>query len=108
MEVPQGFEYWFAVYVVLLLLETLYGLKQVAMTFWRELLKAFRSMGFDRSEVDPHLYFKWTQHGLLIWVSWTDACLVIMIQVIVLKCIINRSCRSARWGSWFEPQTRLK
>jgi hypothetical protein len=69
MEVPQWFEEWFAVYVVLLLLKTLYGLKQAAMVFWRELLKAFRSVGFDRSKVDPCLYFNWTQHDLVVWVS---------------------------------------
>jgi hypothetical protein len=62
IDVPQGF----AVYVVLLLLKTLYGLKQASMAFWREFLKAFRSMVFDQSKVGPCLYFKWTQHGLLV------------------------------------------
>jgi hypothetical protein len=60
MEFHLGVEEWFAVYVVLILLKTLYGLKQAAMAFWRELFKAFRSMGLDRSKVDPCLYFKWT------------------------------------------------
>jgi hypothetical protein len=76
-EFSQGFEERFTVYVILLLLETLYGLKQAAMAFWRELLKAFRSMGFDLSKVDPCLYFKWTQHDLVVWVFWIDDCLVI-------------------------------
>jgi hypothetical protein len=73
----RGVEEWFAVYAVLLLLETLCGLKQAAMVFWREFLKAFKSMGFNRSKVDPCLYFKWTQHSLLVWVSSIDDCLVI-------------------------------
>jgi hypothetical protein len=72
MEVPQGVEEWFEVYVVFLLLKTLYGLKQASMEFWRELLKVFRSMGFDQSKVDPCLYFKCTQHDLVGWMAWLD------------------------------------
>jgi hypothetical protein len=45
MEVTQGFE----VYVLLVLLKTLYGLKQAEMAFWREILKAFKSMGNIRA-----------------------------------------------------------
>ena len=40
MSVPKGFKRYYPRDVVLLLLKTLYGLKQAAMAFWRELLKA--------------------------------------------------------------------
>jgi hypothetical protein len=38
MEVPQGFEHWYSNQHVLLLLRTIYGLKQAAYAFWRALL----------------------------------------------------------------------
>ena len=33
-------------------------------------------MNFERSKADPCLYFAWTEHGLVTWVSWVDDCLV--------------------------------
>jgi hypothetical protein len=65
MEAPQRFDEWFGVYVVLILLKALHGLK-MTMVFWKELLKTFASMEHCRSKVDPGLYFRWTHHGL-IW-----------------------------------------
>jgi hypothetical protein len=44
MEVPQGFERFYAKNTVLLLLKTIYGLKQAALAFWRQLLKPFCHM----------------------------------------------------------------
>jgi hypothetical protein len=37
MEIPQGFEKYYPKNAVLLLLKTIYGLKQAALAFWREL-----------------------------------------------------------------------
>jgi hypothetical protein len=75
-EVPIGFERFVdpALYV-LLLLKTVYGLKQAAIMFWKELLKGMRYMGYTRSDSDPCLYYKWTTVGLIIWLSWVDDCL---------------------------------
>lgn len=73
MKVPQGFEKFYPTNCVLKFLKTLYCLSEAAMAFWKELLKAFRSMGFKRSRADPCLYFKWTAAGYLIaWLSWID------------------------------------
>jgi hypothetical protein len=58
MEGPQGFEQFFPKNAVLLLLKKIHGLKQAALAFWRELLKAFRSMKYGRSKADPWLYFR--------------------------------------------------
>ena len=74
MEVPQGFEEYYPDNVLLKLLRTLYGLKQAAMAFWRQLLKAFRNMNYERSKADPCLYFAWTVYGLILWLSWIDDC----------------------------------
>jgi hypothetical protein len=76
MEIPQGFEKYYPSNAVLLLLKTIYGLKQAALAFWRELLKALMSMRFGRSKADPCLYFRWTAFGLILWLSWVDDCLV--------------------------------
>ena len=78
MKVPEGFEkYYDPMYYVLLLLQTLYGLKQSAMAFWKKLLQAFQSMSFERSKADLCLYFAWTKEGLILWLSWIDDCLVV-------------------------------
>jgi len=34
-------------------------------------------MGFQRSTSDPCLYFKNTEKGLVIWISWVDDCLLV-------------------------------
>ena len=77
MEVPEGFEKFYGPNVVLLLLRTIYGLKNAAMAFWKETLMAFKHMKFTRSKADPCLQFKWTALGLLLWITWVDDCLVI-------------------------------
>lgn len=76
MKVPQGFKDFYPPGWVLLLLKTIYGLKQAAYAFWRALLKAFREMQFQRSKADPCLYYAWTKHGLVTWITWVDDCLV--------------------------------
>jgi hypothetical protein len=78
MEVPEGFQQWYnPMLYVLLLLQTLYGLKQAAKAFWEQLLKAFASMNYARSKADPCLYFQWTVFGLVLWISWIDDCLCV-------------------------------
>ena len=75
-KVPQGFEQWYDQFeYYLLLLKTAYGLKQAAMMFWQELLKAMKFMHCKQSNSDLCLYYTWTTQGLLIWLSWIDDCL---------------------------------
>lgn len=69
MKIPQGFEKFYPKGWLLLLKKTIYGLKQAAFAFWKALLKAFKAMNFD-------LYYAWTKHGLVTWISWVDNCLV--------------------------------
>jgi hypothetical protein len=45
MEIPEGFEKCYGANMVLLSLKTIYGLKQAAYAFWKQLLMAFKSMG---------------------------------------------------------------
>jgi len=74
MGVPQGFESHYEDDVVLLLGRTIYGLKNAARAFWKELLKAFSKMDCERSKADPCMYFQWTAIGLMVWLSWIDDC----------------------------------
>ena len=76
MEIPEGFEKFYPAGVVLLLLKTIYGLKQAAYAFWRKLLEAFWAMEYARSAGDPCLYYKWVDGHLVLWMSWVDDCFV--------------------------------
>ena len=77
MKVPEGWEHHYPIDAVLRLLKTLYGLKQAAMAFWRELLKCMKSMQMKRSKADPCLYYQWNALGLVMIVSWIDDNLII-------------------------------
>lgn len=78
MKVPEGFEKWYDPRLYLLfLLQTIYGLRQSAMAFWKILKMVFKAMKFDRSKADPCLYYQWTVYGLVLWISWIDDCFVV-------------------------------
>jgi len=81
MEIPEGFEWFYPTCVLLLLLKTIYGLKQSAFEYWRVLLKAMRGLGLLRSKADPCVYYKWADNGLCIWTSWVDDLLSIGKEV---------------------------
>jgi hypothetical protein len=57
MDVPEGFKKYYPVGVVLLLLKTLYGLKQAAVAFWKQLIMAFTSMNYARSKIRQTLVY---------------------------------------------------
>ena len=63
--------------VVLLLLKTIYGTVQAAMAFFKELMKAFKHLKYNRSAADLCLHYKWSEDGkLIVWLSWVDDCVV--------------------------------
>jgi hypothetical protein len=76
MEIPEGFEQYYPAHYIWMLLRTIYGLKQAAVAFWKQLILAFASMNYHRSKADPCMYFDWTIDRLLVWISWVDNCLV--------------------------------
>eukprot|EP00957_Ditylum_brightwellii_P115363 8797840-Ditylum_brightwellii.AAC.1 len=47
------------------------------MAFWKELLEGMKDMNYQRYGADPCLYFKWIAAGLIIWLSWTNNCMVL-------------------------------
>ena len=74
MEVPQGFEKHYKNHVVLMLLRSLYGLKNDAKYSWKELSKGFNKMNVRRIKVDACTYLNWKILGLMVLFSWIDDC----------------------------------
>jgi Reverse transcriptase (RNA-dependent DNA polymerase) len=71
---------------MLLLQRTLYGTKQAALQFWRELLKSMVKMFYKQSKADPCLFFKQNQDKeLSIWILWVDDLLVIGKPSVITK-----------------------
>ena len=62
----RDFENKYGLDKLLKLLKTIYGLKQAARMFWKLLLKAMGVMKFDMSKIDPCLYLKRIENGLVI------------------------------------------
>jgi Reverse transcriptase (RNA-dependent DNA polymerase) len=82
--------------VYLQMKRTIYGSMQAARAFWIELQKAFKAMGYARSEADPCLYFKWDDKDeLCSWLTWIDDCIVISTEDVVAR-------ESAKLMSLFE------
>ena len=63
--------------MVLKLKRCLYGLKQAAMAFWKQLLSCMKDMNMARSTADPCLYYDWTSDGLVTILSWIDDNLIV-------------------------------
>jgi Reverse transcriptase (RNA-dependent DNA polymerase) len=74
LQIPQGFKTFYCSDEVLHLKRTIYGLKQTALAFWKELLQVSQNMAFHRSLANPCLYDKNTASGLVLWILWVDDC----------------------------------
>lgn len=69
MEVPQRFKKYYPGNVMLRLLRTIYGLKQLAMQFWREMAQAFKFMNYECNKADQCLYYAWSRGELIVWLT---------------------------------------
>jgi hypothetical protein len=86
MEIPKGFERFYASNLVLLLLTTLYGLKQAALAFWRKLVLTMKANSLNRSKADPCLYCKWDKKtGLSVVISVIDEWNLVGTKLSVLE-----------------------
>lgn len=45
---------------------------KAAYRFWLESWESFKRMGSVRSLADPCLHFRWTEHGLSLWMTHVD------------------------------------
>ena len=58
MHVPNEFEKCYPAEFILILLKAIYGTKQAAVAFRKELLKCMKSMKYEQNGADPCLYFR--------------------------------------------------
>ena len=72
MKIPDGFQKHYPTHVVLQLIQTLYGLVQAAMQFWREVQAAMRVLTMARNCVNPCLFYKWIEGHLVLVLVWID------------------------------------
>jgi hypothetical protein len=72
MECPDGLEHTSD--EVLLLLKTIYGLRQSAMQFAKKLASVLKNIGFVQSKADPCLFVRRNELGLVIVISYVDDC----------------------------------
>jgi Reverse transcriptase (RNA-dependent DNA polymerase) len=77
LEVQEDFEKHYKEGTVLELKRTIHGLKHASFAFWKELLIAFKSMGFRRSKAEPCLCVKNSENGVVLWISWVDNCMLV-------------------------------
>jgi len=77
LRVPDGFKDLYSPGDVLHLKRTIYGLKQSAVAFWTELVKALNAMGFEKTQGDPCCYVKRQKNRIIVCLSWVDDCLFI-------------------------------
>jgi hypothetical protein len=61
----------------LILKKTIYGLIQSAKEFHKKLVLALKGFGFQGNSVDPCLWTKYTEHGIVFVGIYVDDCLVI-------------------------------
>jgi uncharacterized Zn finger protein len=68
MEVPDGMEQYYGSRkdVVLRMLVPIYGTKQAAECFYKELVKRSREKGYERTNADFTLVKLWTKEGRLL------------------------------------------
>jgi hypothetical protein len=75
MEVPEGMEA--NENQCLILKKTIYGLIQNVRKFYKKLVLALKGCGFQGNSVDPCLWTKYTEHGIVFVGINVDNCLVI-------------------------------
>jgi hypothetical protein len=75
MEIPKGMEA--NENECLILKKTIYGLVQSAREFYKKLVLALKGCDFQGNSVDPCLWTKYTEHGIVFVGIYVDNCLVI-------------------------------
>jgi hypothetical protein len=74
MGVPKGFEQYYPLGWLLILLHTIYVLKQAAKAFFVDAEKVLEYMDYEQSKAELCLYFSWTIVGLILWITWVVDC----------------------------------
>ena len=72
MGIPDGFERYYGDDEVLRMNVPIYGTKQAAHCFYKVLTNKVRAGNWNRSKVDPCLYYLWTDGRLTVMRSWVN------------------------------------
>ena len=75
MEIPKGMKA--EDNECLILNKTIYGLVQSAREFYNKLVSALKDCGFKASSVDPCLWIKYSNHGIVLIAIYVDDCLMV-------------------------------
>jgi len=66
MEQPEGFKIHGQEQKVLCLCQAIYGLKEAALAWWKELLASMRKIGFEHSQSDAGIFIHKASNGDII------------------------------------------
>ena len=72
IEIPDGFERFYGKDKVLKLNVPIYGTKQAASCFYKTMVEEIKGQQYERSKVDPCLYFCQRNGQLSLMISWVD------------------------------------
>ena len=85
MEQPEGFKVPSSSNKVYRLLRTLYGLKQAALAWNKELHKSLLKLNFKRSKSDPGVYIFQDKSGIMLFIVYVDDGLLMSNSAKLLK-----------------------
>ena len=86
IEQPQGFEVSGRETHVCLLRKALYGLKQAPRAWYSRIDTYLLQMGFEKSDVDPNLYFIIRGEDTLILILYVDDLFITGAEDLVAEC----------------------
>ncbi len=82
--VPKGFKQFYPnINAWLYIMKPIHGLKQAGLYYYRKAKSAMQANGFEQSNADPCLIFKWIPEGIVMWITWVGDNLVIVPPSIV-------------------------
>jgi hypothetical protein len=86
IEKPQGFEVSERESHVCLLRKALYGLKQASRAWYSRIDTYLLQMGFEKSDVDPNLYFIIRGEDMLILILYVDDLFITGAEDLIAEC----------------------
>jgi hypothetical protein len=86
IEQPQGFEVSDREIHVCLLRKALYGLKQAPRAWYSRIDTYLLQMGFEKSDVDPNLYFIIRGEDMLILILYVDDLFITGAEDLIVEC----------------------
>lgn len=85
MEQPEGFKLRGQENKVLRLRRAIYGLKQAALAWWRELEASMKRLGFKRATSDAGVFYKYEGKTLIVIIVYVDDAMFLSKDKAVLK-----------------------